>query len=159
MSSISIDASGARSLQVTLNDPETTKAWMPSKAGDDAQVVISGTGELRLELPANARLQRRRYKVTTRRGSDAEETHDEDRLILVLSGATLFYRSSQELVPEAERKHEGHPHVSAYVRRWKDKHALESGELVEEVELSPSHEAWEDSVGRIVGALADYQAP
>ena len=149
MSTHVLDVSGQRALTVTLNDPARTGAQTPAKAGDDVQATLSGFSELRLEVPPNARLQRRGYvrrKIRHENGkpvkdpdsTTGEYLYDEEpyeALVLVLTSASLFGRTSHlpsENAPEAP-SYESTPHTMVVAKRWGETpHALESGELLAE---------------------------
>lgn len=151
MSSHRLDVAGARQLQMTVNDPAATVAWMPAKAGEDVEVSVGGR-EVRLALPENARIQRRRVVVARpARGEDGKlkekvdgeyemEETTETRLVLVLTGsASLFVRASNALFADddpAKPTYEQHPHSSVSARRFKEPHYLEAGEIATEVEVS-----------------------
>ena len=151
MSTLKLDASGARALTTTTNDPSNTQASMSAKAGDDVLVTLGGVSEIRIGLLESARIQRRQYVRTTTRtvdgravpkeggGYEQDETLVEE-LVLVLAGsATVFGRTSHlpsENAPEPP-SYESTPHTTVYAKRWgADPHHLESGELLEEVTLA-----------------------
>lgn len=162
MSSHVLDLSGQRSIQVTLNDPATTKAYVPAKQGDDTSLSFGGR-EIRVGLPTNARIQRRKYvrdetvmeNGRAKRRPDAEikpgetvyETMPvEYEMLVLVVGSSLsgFIRSSlseaekQAAAAEGRTLHEMHTHTSVLVRRQADDlHFLESGELIEELEVGP----------------------
>lgn len=165
MSSHVLDVSGARALTTTVNDPALTHVFMPAKAGDDVQVSLSSFRELRIELPANARIQRRRYVRNdivyehgkpkpnpdeATRGEHAYETTETeyDRIVLVVQSLSGFGRTSLTAEEKATANeegrtvHESHPSTSIVAKRWTDKHLLESGVLVEEITL----DEWSDRV-------------
>lgn len=148
MSSHRLDVAGARQLQMTVNDPAATVAWMPAKAGEDIEVSLGGR-EIRLALPETARLQRRRVVVQRpvrgedgklQRGEDGEyvmESVEEDRNVLVLNGSVaIFVRASNALFADddpAKPTYESHPMSSVSARRHKEAHYLEAGEIAKEV--------------------------
>lgn len=150
MSSHVLDVSGARALTTRTNDPASTYASTPAKQGDDVQATLSGFRELRVALPGNARIQRRRYvrkDVVYENGkpkpNPVEVEYDE--LVLVLSGGTFFGRTSigsEDRAGDAPT-YEGHPHTNIVAKRWGDeRHFLESGELIEEYAMSEIAEAF-----------------
>lgn len=148
MSTHVLDASGARPLTTTMNDPAATRASIPAKQGDDVKFTIGAAREITLRIPDSARLQVRRYKVTTHKGIDPEtkepivdERYD-DALVLVFAGqVNLFARSSfrdEEANAYAEehdgnKPFEGTPHTTMWVKRnGDDLDWSESGELLVE---------------------------
>lgn len=142
MSSHRLDVAGQRQLQVTMNDPAATIAWMPAKSGEDVEVSVGGR-EVRLLIPPNARIQRRRVPKPTKNeetGAWEEQGETQDRIVLVLPGAaSIFVRASNALFADddpAKPTYEQHPHSSVSARRHKDAHYLEAGELVAEREFS-----------------------
>jgi hypothetical protein len=51
MSSVSVDASGQRAIQTTINDPARTHASIPTKGDDDLQITVGGVGEISVLVP------------------------------------------------------------------------------------------------------------
>lgn len=153
MSTHNLDVSGQRALTVTVNDPARTAASTSAKAGDDVTATLSGFRELRVELPDNARIQRRRYvrkdvvyengkPKPAPEGSDQPyETVDVEyeKLVVVVASLTLFGRTSirlEETGEEGVPTYESTPHTNIVARKNPDLHFLESGELVEETTLA-----------------------
>jgi hypothetical protein len=141
--------SGQRGLSLTMNDPASTAAQTSAKAGDDVLVTLGGLREIQLILPGNARLQRRQRttRVHARKPGTNQPIKDDDgnyvyeeqqseETVLVLSGsATLFGRASNR-DKDAETI-EAMPHTTIYAKRWGEElHYIESGSLLEEVELA-----------------------
>jgi hypothetical protein len=132
MSTHILDVSGQRALTATMNDPAATRANVPAKAGDDVALSVGGCRETRISLPANAKVQRRRYVTRSQKKENGKIVRDEageivydekpyEQLYLVIPGGgiTAFCRSSN-IEPPAED----------------ELHFSESGELVEEIEFA-----------------------
>jgi hypothetical protein len=157
MSTHVLDASGARPLSTTVNDPAATRASVTAKGGDDVRFQIGGVREVRIGLPESARIERRRHVTKSQRlvegkvvrGDDGEFIYDEreyDSYYLVLGGGvSVFARSSytddqaseaREQHPEGSTLYEPTPHTTMWVKRNGDALDLsEQGVLIEDVEL------------------------
>lgn len=128
MSTVSLDASGARALTSTVNDPARTAASIPTKRGDSININGGSYTEARMVLPATARIERREY-VTVRDEKEIKTTYH----VLVVPGGSggVFLRASEN----------AWPHLTVSVKDWskekagynaeEGKHFTESGVLAE----------------------------
>lgn len=126
MSSVSMSASGARSLTTTVNDPARTAASMPTKAGDCIQVSTGSLGECRLSLPPSARIEKR---VTILhdddgKGGKKERVQESWQLVIPNGLGAMFLRASSDTA---------WPHLSIDVRKLEDGKTpfMEAGEVAE----------------------------
>ena len=130
MSSISMSASGARSLSTTVNDPARTSASIPTKTGDCISVSTGSLGECRLSLPPSARIERRITKGTTsvrqQDGTFKDEPVERESWQLVIPNGlgAMFLRANSDTA---------WPHLSVDVRKPEDGSTpfMEQGEVVE----------------------------
>lgn len=128
MSSVSLSASGSRSLSTTINDPAATRASMPTKTGDGIGISGGSFEEVRILLPASARIERIVQSSSDGKGGD--RTMDSWQIVFPASGLTAFARPTET----------SWPHLSVDVRGYdKSKtdglHYLERGEVAESYSL------------------------
>lgn len=140
MSSLSLDTSGSRPLTTTVNDPQATKAWMPSRQDDDATIQINSAAQIAMMLPSSARIERRRTKDYTFKDGKTVETGERDSFFLVLGNADEAEASQSLFVMLKNRRNDEvakmHPHISVVVRKEMGSYVEPSGDLVESYALA-----------------------
>lgn len=140
MSSISVDASGSRPLTTTVNDPQATKAWMPSRQDDDATIQINSAAQIAFMVPPSARIVRRRTKDFTFEEGKRVEAGERDLYFVVLGDAESEEPSQSLFVMVKNRQDEEaaklHPHVAVVARKEMGSFVEPSGEFVEEQTLA-----------------------
>lgn len=124
MSSVTLSASGARSLSTTINDPAATRASMPTKAGDSIYVSAGSLGECRILLPPSARIEKRVAILndTDGKGGTKERRQESWHLVMPHGFAGMFCKPASDTA---------WPHMSMDVRKWDDPHYYEKGDVAE----------------------------
>jgi hypothetical protein len=147
MSSHTLDLSGQRQTQITLNDPATTRFWVPAKPDDDLRIIVGGVRELRIGInPETVRIERREFVRRSQRiehgkivrDGDGEYVYDEkieERYVLVLPGSAHMFGRASALGGD-DGATGLTPHSSITVKRNRDADLTESGTLLETYDLA-----------------------
>lgn len=126
MSSVSVSASGARSLTTTVNDPARTAASMPTKAGDCLSVSTGSLGECRVTLPASAYIEKRVsvHQDQDGKGGTKERVQESWQIVFPHGLGSMFLRATSDT---------SWPHLSVDVRKPEEGRTplMEAGEVTE----------------------------
>lgn len=144
MSSLHMDGSGSRSLNLTLNDVAATHTGMPSRNDDDVSVQLNSIAELSFVLPPGARLERRTFKQFTGTGDDRRQIADAEHLVVVIGSrekggmaslAMIGRNRDPDLVASGDA-YGLHPMVHVSARKGLPESFIERGEVTEKTTVA-----------------------